>query len=399
MIFLAKTLLFTQNLILRSISFILFCFTKIDNPKRILVFRSSRIGDFICAMPSLNLLRKRYPKSKIILLTLPSASREMRGLKNNPEWLELLNPGTVDEIIFFEGYDFSNKEKIQEMRRKIKSLDPDVTFILPFVGEKFWSSVKKFIFLRFLGVTRNLYGWKKYTINTPFFRKTFYRMGAFQHQVFGGLNSLEEYGIDFDSNKDINFNVHIKKESINKIDDLWREHNLDGKPIMAVFPGVTFEHRKWPLENFKIVCQKIVEKYGIDIVVTGKEKEKSAGLELVSAGKGKIYNLVDLINLNETAELFRRSILYLGNDSGPAHLASAVGTPCVTIFSGITFPGIWEPWNSRDTAVRVSVPCEFCFSQSFCPNKTMICTRNIRVERVLELCYRLIDMAIAKNTK
>jgi lipopolysaccharide heptosyltransferase III len=81
-------------------------------------------------------------------------------------------------------------------------------------------------------------------------------------------------------------------------------------------------------------------------------------------------------------ELLRRCALYIGNDSGPAHIAAVVGTPCLTLFSSVLFPGIWELWGEGNVSLR-RLDSEFCLCEDYCPRGTMECIREIKVEEVL----------------
>src|SRR5213593_3752861 len=110
----------------------LYRFDEVQNPTRMLVLRSSRLGDFICAMPALNRLRREYPLAKILLLTLPSASRLMKGKEGNADWLHLLSPGVVDQIVLFHGDDLYDLKKVVQLRSRVSQFDPEVTFIFPF---------------------------------------------------------------------------------------------------------------------------------------------------------------------------------------------------------------------------------------------------------------------------
>jgi heptosyltransferase-2 len=103
--------------------------------------------------------------------------------------------------------------------------------------------------------------------------------------------------------------------------------------------------------------------------------------------------------LRETLELARRCTVFLGNDTGAAHLAAAAGLATVTIFSGIHPPGTWEPWSPRSIAVRRRVPCDCCGSEECCPTGTSTCVRSIATDDVLEPLRRLLESAHPQRAK
>lgn len=357
------------------------------NPERILVLRSSRLGDFICAMPALNRLRDAYPSAKILLLTLPSGSRLMRGKEGDASWLNLLPSGIVDEVVLFRRQDIFSARGFSELRRRVVSFDPNMTFIFPFVREAVMSRLKKILFLRGLGVRANLYGWRGRAIDQP----TLKRGERYGHQVFGPLNALREQGIATDFEKGLSFDIAVDQEAKGEVEVLLRNAGLDGLPVVAIFPGGTFEHKRWPLRNFVSLCHRLLMKYPVRFIVVGGEGEEVLGISLAKVHSAYVHNWVGQTELTLTAEILRRSILFVGNDSGVAHLASAVGTPSVTIFSAIESPGTWEPWQSRELAVRTSVPCQYCQSMTLCPNGTLACTEEIPVSQVLEMCESVLS--------
>lgn len=90
----------------------------------------------------------------------------------------------------------------------------------------------------------------------------------------------------------------------------------------------------------------------------------------------------------DSAEILRRCNLLVGNDCGPVHLAAAVGTPAVEIYSSRDYSGAWHPWGGNHTVLRNdSVPCRFCFKTEC---KTMECINSITVEDIVEACQKYL---------
>lgn len=358
------------------------------------MLRSSRLGDFICAMPALNLLRRRFPSAKILLLTIPSASWAMRAREGDASWLGLLKPGVVDHFLLFRLREMLSVRTWMKLRREITAFGPDISFIFPFVRESFMSRLKKIVFLRALGVRKNLYGWSKGQV----FDET--RASSERgHQIFGPLNALIEAGVSPDSPGDVTFDVAVGNDAARKVDALWREVFPPGVPVVTVFPGGTFVHKRWPVPNYVALCDLLLTKYPVRFAVVGGKGEEALGVQMMEAQPGRVHNWVGQTELLETAEVLRRSILFVGNDSGIAHLAGAVGTPAVTVFSAIERPGTWEPWKSRNLSVRVSVPCQYCRGFTECPTGTLACTREIPISRVMEMCDSVLSGQFENNQK
>lgn len=348
------------------------------SPRLILVFRTGTIGDMVCALPALAWLRQQFPQASVHLLTAPTAI----PLRWEDETFTagasiLADSRLVDHTLLFTGADLKSLRRLRALRQHIRSLDPDRAYLLPRTGERPWRILKKILFLRLLGVRKNLLGYdldKMFTV----FRKAQFLDGGFDHQV---TTTLKAVGAT--ANDPVAFPIEIEPAARQRVEKLWREHGLDGKRVIGLFPSAKFEHKRWPLENFLSFCQTLGRDPGIAILLVGGAADKALADQLAARSAAPLVNLAGRTTLAETAEILRRCDLYVGNDSGPAHIAAAVGTPCVTLFSSIVFPGIWEPWGAGHISLRHRVPCEFCFSEDHCPRGTRECIGGIGVEEVL----------------
>lgn len=376
----ARCLIGVQNRLLGLCARV--CFREREcEPRNILVLRSSAIGDFVCALPALYRLRQRFPQSRITLLTTPTGNP--RYWKRMPEagGRVLASPRLVDKIVFFYSHDLARPATFRQLRREVRHLQPELAFLLPFSGEPFLNRLKKLLFLRLLGVRQNLRGYQMRT-SLGVFRRAQFLNGGYAHQVRAALEAVE--GPGGLPEHEVVFWLDTPAESTRRVEGLWERYELNGsQPVVAVFPGGRFEHKRWPLEHFQALCQRLLAEFSLRLVVIGGAEDAALGAALAEAAPGRVHNLAGQTTLPETAQVLRRCQLFIGNDSGAAHLAAAVGTPCVTIFSSVVFPGIWEPWGKHNTALRHSVPCEFCFSEGHCPTGTRECIRGIPVEQVL----------------
>jgi heptosyltransferase III len=131
----------------------------------------------------------------------------------------------------------------------------------------------------------------------------------------------------------------------------------------------------------------------------GGREEEDAGNDLIKAWRAGAVNLAGKHTLLQSAEVLRRCTLYIGNDSGPMHLAAAVGTPVVAIFSSYQFPVFWKPWGKNSRIVMHPVPCEFCFPKDgMCPKGTYECMRGVTADEVFNACLTYLN-AQARQTR
>src|SRR3989338_7764901 len=263
----------------------------------------------------------------------------------------------VDDVIFFYAHELKRPRQFLELRRRVKAVAPDMAYLLPFSGEPFLNRLKKIVFLRLLGVRWNLNGYDMRS-SLGLFRRAQFLRGDFPHQVVSALQAV-------------------------------------GGPFGLLSPGARFLLKPSPLENFAVLAERLLAEFPVSLVIIGGKEDRELGAALAAARPARVHNLAGDTALPETAEVLRRGCLFIGNDNGAAHLAAAVGIPCVTLFSGVTFPGLWEPWGERNLALRHRVPCEFCFSEGHCPTGTMECIRGISVERVLAAARGFLGPVLA----
>jgi len=351
------------------------------SPERILIFRSSAVGDFICALPALHGLRKRFPQARITLMTTPTGNPKYWDVVRQAAAQELASPRLVDSVLLFDARRLRSASELVRLRKQLQALNPDHVYLLPFTGEPFIRRLKKFVLLWLLGIRRNLYGYRiDKTLGA--LQRAQFLSGGYPHQAVEALNAVN--GQPETAVPEMVFCLDVPAQVVRRVDELWAEHQIDrSRPVIAMLPGARFGHKRWPLENYRALCERLVNEIGTAIVVLGEAQEGALLEKLRAMTSVPLVSLVGATNLLETAEALRRCNLYVGNDSGPAHLAAAVGTPCVTIFSSIVFPGIWEPWGAENIALRHHVPCEHCFAKDHCPVGTNACICGISVESVL----------------
>jgi len=364
-------------------------------PKRILLLRTAALGDFLFAVPAMVQLRKQYPDAKIVLLTATTTSSLHRaavesytGAASLP-WLSFMMPAAINEAICIPSFDF--KTLWREIRAKIIEMRPDATVILAHPGEAGMSLFKKIVFLRFLGVRGNIFGWRVRASNR-WFRKAQYQAGRFEHHVLGPLRSVGELpGMPPFEEMEITFPLHLETAARSWAEDLWRKRGWFGARVVAVAPGSLHSHKRWPIEHFIALCQELVGHYQVSIVVIGTILDKSLGERLVEAVGGDVVSLAGEITISESAALLERCTLLFGNDGGAMHLGSAMGCPVVSIVPGIECPDSVEPFFSRDLAVRHPVSCAPCYSFTHCPMKHNECMVGLPVSNVYERCTRVLS--------
>jgi lipopolysaccharide heptosyltransferase I len=144
---------------------------------------------------------------------------------------------------------------------------------------------------------------------------------------------------------------------------------------IAVNPSARWRTKLWGDANFAALIRQLPRDR---VVLTGAANERDA-IEKIAQGCRNLAGQTDLLEL---ASLYRQCAVVITNDSGPMHLAAAVGTPVIAIF-GPTDPALTGPYGDRHTVLRAAIPCSPCF-KDHCANRVeRECMKMVTVEQVL----------------
>ncbi|MFT5151297.1 MAG: heptosyltransferase-1 [Planctomycetota bacterium] len=154
------------------------------------------------------------------------------------------------------------------------------------------------------------------------------------------------------------------------------------EPLIVINPGASKEANRWPAVYWAELCRELVEEFGASIVVTGGAEDRALASELQQQSGVALVDSCGQYSLKESAGLFAAADLFVGGDTGPLHMAVAVGTPVVALF-GAADPARTGPHGQSSRVVSHWVPCSPC-RKRICLIEGHPCMRDLEVERVLE---------------
>lgn len=158
-----------------------------------------------------------------------------------------------------------------------------------------------------------------------------------------------------------------------------------GETIVVFHPGAAWQFRRWPVDRFLQVAEALVEKHMARIIIIGGKDERVLGDQFRSRG---FLNWTGELCLLSLAALMKRASLFVGNDSGPMHIAAAMDTPVVALF-GPQLPGRFGPVAAQSAVLHHQVTCCPCLQRS-CIRPNNPCISLISVEQVVEASERLL---------
>jgi len=160
-------------------------------------------------------------------------------------------------------------------------------------------------------------------------------------------------------------------------------------PIVCVHPGAAWRPRAWRPERFAAVADWIQDHYHPQVLFVGSSEERDIEAAVRANAKGRrTFWLAGELTWQELTALLERARLFIGNDSGPAHVAAANRIPSVVLF-GPQEPGRFRPWSDQSVVLHHRVHCCPC-RQSVCVHPENPCVNLIELEEVKAQVRRIL---------
>ncbi|MGQ9661431.1 MAG: glycosyltransferase family 9 protein [Kiritimatiellia bacterium] len=169
---------------------------------------------------------------------------------------------------------------------------------------------------------------------------------------------------------------------------------LDGAPYVVIHAGGRSFHKRWEDVRYVMLAGQLATMPNLGIVLVGDQREAKSSEAIAAALRtagDKVICLAGRLALPQTAAVLAAARLFVGPDSGLAHLAVALGTPTVVLF-GPSDPLKWGFENSRHAVVSRKLPCAPCFIFGYHrPCRSVRCMKEIRVEDVVACCRAILE--------
>ncbi len=340
-------------------------------PARIVVHFVGNIGDIVVGTPTLIALRERFPRATITLLT----SAGPRGL---PGAFDLLDGAPhVDRIETYALEDLRARGGAAALLGATRRLAPDLLIMLPTADIDAVRLLRNLAFGRLAGAS---FVEGLSLTSPPLWVRDRAASGPMVHEVQRLLSLLRPLGI---VDPPIRFEF-----APTTADERARVAAFvpGGARVVALCPGGKQLGHLWPADRFSAVARRLSDQFGLGLVAIGSGAERGI-CQAVLDGAGGGMNAAGELSIRSTAELLSRAALLVTNDTGPMHLAAAVGTRVAAIFGSRDFAGRWYPYGQGHEIFRARRFCETCFRA---PTLTDHCVRSISIDDVLAGCSRIL---------
>jgi len=304
-----------------------------DNVKKIAIYRVGNIGDIVCSIPAMIAVRETYKDAHITLVTSPGKSGNL-GAKEI-----LQNVWFLDEIYEYYAEDISDFKGKWKIIRELKKKNFDLWVNLPLDRASLKRNFRDMAFVRLIGVKKAI-GFEPGLPPSPLLKQCLEL--PLPNEVERLLGILKKYQI---KTSKVRFDLPITDKVIKRCNDIIEKLNIpQDKPWVAIAPFTKQIATQWPLEGFLKVASYLREKGFILLILGGKSDREEAEKIIKKIGSNS-FNLCGKLSVIESAYVLSRCKFLVTNDSGPMHLAAAVGTRCVAIFSGMDYEGQWHPYE------------------------------------------------------
>jgi predicted lipopolysaccharide heptosyltransferase III len=335
--------------------------------RKVLVVRLRSIGDTVLATPSLFALKRFLPNAQVDILV--------------EDWVApvLDNHPHVDNVIALERGGFMTRARVA---RELRAANYDVVYNL--------HGGTTATFLTRATGARHRVGFKSYQYGQLHNHQAPSPLLLWQqqktHSVEQQLALLGWTGVPVTDRP--RTSLGISPKAAETVERLLVEAELSGQNFALIHPAAAFATKQWAAEKFARVVEFLAER-GISSVAIAAPNEQALLEQLRSQTSVNVVTFA--LSLPEVTALAARSRLFVGNDSGIAHIAAAVGTPSVVVF-GSSNIAHWRPWNSGPAEVVFEeMPCQPChgyFCEQFAQPE---CILRVPVTRVTAAIDRLLS--------
>lgn len=337
--------------------------------RRVLVVRLRSIGDTVLATPSLYALRRFLPTARIDILLEEAVAPVLDGCTD------------VDNVLTIERG--SNTLARARMARELRATNYDVAYNLH-------GGTTATLLMRAAGV-RHRVGYSDYQYSRLLNHAAPPAPALWNqektHSVEQQLALLGWTGVPVSDRPPTRLTV--TKEAEASVDRKLADCGFnEATPFALVHPAAAFESKQWATENFARVAERL-EARGLRVVAIAASNQAPILAALQAASTARIHAFTDF-SLPEVTALSARARIFVGNDSGVAHIAAAVRAPSVVIF-GSSNVAHWRPWTTaRAEVVREEMTCAPCPGYTCAEFEQPECIRRVTVERVVAAVERVL---------
>ena len=345
---------------------------------RLLVYRLGSLGDTIVALPTLHLLERSFPQAERRLLTnFPVHAKA-------PAAASVLGAsGLIHDYMRYTA-GTRNPLELLQLAWQIRRFRPDLlVYLMPPRPARLVR--RDLAFFRIACGIRNILGAEESLLSTHRQDPLTGRYEQESHRLAQLVASLGDAHPDQPASWDLRLTQDERQRAAEALVP------LGSQPFFVCGPGTKMQAKDWGVENWRTLLAMLSRHYpNHGLALVGAAEDAAAAHTAAAEWQGPVAQLCGLLSPRQTAAVIERSRLFLGPDSGPMHLAAAVGTPAVIAFSARGLPGVWFPVGPRHQVIYHQTSCFGCELET-CTVQQRRCLRSILPQQMLDACQRVLQ--------
>jgi lipopolysaccharide heptosyltransferase II len=345
--------------------------------RTVLLIQLGDIGDVVLTLPCLRALRQHLPQADIIIAVREKAKELIEdcpwvsGVISINTEKRPLSQGIAHQINFFSGVRRYHFDLAIDMRRGTRGA-----------------------VLAFLSGARQRVGFYSY-------KKGLWRNRLFSHLVSPEKRPdqyMAEYYLGLLKQYDLNTKntipeLPISYEKQQQATAFFKEEGIPiDRPVVALHPFSLWHYKEWGIEKFSRLADWICQEFKLPVVIIGSNGERERAERIERMSEHHIFNLAGKTPLNMLGAIIQVCRLLIGIDSAGIHIATAVGTPTVSIFGPSLFPA-WAPRGKDHKTVHKQFPCVPCDKKGCQGSEFSLCLEELTVEEVKPVVREQIGRA------
>jgi len=335
------------------------------------------MGNLVVSVPAIQALQEFY-HDKTFCLVVDSAYSEI-----------VENLSGVDQLMYYPRQQLRSSSIINQsvcflkFIRQLRCVKPDIAIDLE--GRELSST------LSFLSGAPLRVG--SATARRSFFYNRKARLRSGSHRVFTYFDIASTAGVECRLEE---YYLKTSKEKVHSLKGLLLNKGISvERPIACIHSGAGKQYKQWNSTKFIHIADWLVDKE-FQVVFIGSKEESDKNEILISRMKNNAFNLSGTLSLGELMSLFEISSIYIGNDSGPMHIAAAMKTPIVALF-GAANEKRWRPLSKGSVVLRGEEPCQQCKGNNC--EYGFKCVRSIHADSVKTAIRGLMNEVKGFNEK
>ncbi|MFZ4855526.1 MAG: glycosyltransferase family 9 protein [Desulfuromonadaceae bacterium] len=330
-----------------------------QTPKKILIIKPGAIGDLLHISPALRALKEHFPDALVDIMV---GSRSTKCLFE-------LNPHIRRVLHFDRKGDHRSLSAFTALWHEVHKENYDLVINFQRSAVKVWLLVMAALPCRVL-----------------VYHKTRHRK---VHAVVNHLETLVPLGINV-KDTDLNLELYLGEEDTQFATEQIPMAGMGGKPLIALNLGASNRIKCWAPQSFAQLGDRIAGELGAGIILVGGTDELDLADLVMNAALVKPLNLVGKMSLTQLGALLQRCKLLVSGDTGPLHLATAVGTRVIGLFGAIDPERTGPVGNGHRVIRHPEVPCVPCNGKKCHHTPSLECMTRITVDEVAIVAKKML---------